>query len=165
MSTQAPPRIVGHADPTPVELAVVVGVTADRDPESYVAFTFFRPGGGARLWYAWTEGGHALGDRLDELALAVGLDAADWLHIGDRHHRIEYRGRIRIETIPLRAALADVQAGERCLEDRRHGLQRVLDFAAVRTGRTGPVSLPRWVGYGPTLVNRTTAIHPAPEIR
>ncbi|MET8609728.1 hypothetical protein [Streptomyces misionensis] len=153
MTVLTPARPVTAADRAPVEQAVVASVIAGQATESYIEVVFFPLGGGARIWHAWTEGGQGLGERVDQLALAAGLDAADWLHIGNRHHNIQHRGRIRIETVPLRPVLADVQAGERCPEDRRNGLQRVLDFAAAETGRTHPVSLPRWVGYGPTLVN------------
>ncbi|PWI16048.1 hypothetical protein DI272_19145 [Streptomyces sp. Act143] len=141
-------------DPKPVELAAVSEIMDDCEPETYLGLVFYRPDGGCRLWHAWTDGGDVLGDQIDGLALAAGLDAGDWLHIGDRHSTVRDRGRIRIQVHPLRPILADVQAGQRCTEERRAGLYRLLDCAAERTGQTPPAVLPRWIGFGPALLNR-----------
>ncbi len=137
-----------------MEKAAVDSILTGYGTEMFVSFAFHRPDGGCHIWHAWTDRGPALGDRVDQLALATGLDAADWLHIGDRHSQVSRRGRIRIEAYPLRPLLADVQAGERCPEERRAGLRRVLEAAAAEYGRAAPPGLPRWIGYGPTLVNR-----------
>lgn len=137
-----------------VELAVVGSVLEGFGPEMYLGFAFYRPDGGCNLWNAWTDGGEQLGDQVDRCALAAGLDAADWLHIGDRHSTVTHRGRIRVEAYPLRPVLADVQTGERSPDERRAGLRRVIDCAAARTGQTARPGLPRWLGFGPTLLNR-----------
>ncbi|KQW13579.1 hypothetical protein [Streptomyces sp. Root369] len=137
-----------------VEQAVIARILDEFGPEMYVGFCFNRPDGGANMWNAWTGGGEPLGDQVDSLAPAAGLDAADWLHIGDRHSTVTHRGRIRVEAYPLRPILADVQAGERAPEERRAGLRRLLDCAANRTGQTCPPGLPRWPGFGPALLNR-----------
>lgn len=39
-------------------------------------------------------------------------------------------------------------------EDRRDGIRRFLNAYAAETGQTLPTSAPRWLGFGPTLVNR-----------
>ncbi|MFE6551668.1 hypothetical protein ACFVHS_25155 [Streptomyces sp. NPDC057746] len=155
MTTDASPELlVPTGDPRPVERAAVDSILDGFDPEMFVSFAFHRPDGGCHIWHAWTDRGPALGDHVDELALAAGMDAADWLHIGDRHSLISTRGRIRIEAYPLRPLLADVRAGERSPEQRRDALRRVLEAAAAEYGRIAPPGLPRWIGYGPTLVNR-----------
>ncbi|WP_328434523.1 hypothetical protein [Streptomyces sp. NBC_00425] len=139
-------------DRSPVERAVMGSVLAGHEPEMYLGFCFYRPDGGARVWHSWTRGGDVLGDQVDQLALAAGMDSADWLHIGDRHCTTSHRGRIRIEAYRLRPVLADVQAGERSPEDRRAGIRRILDCAAEQTGTTIPAGVPRWVGFGPHLL-------------
>jgi hypothetical protein len=141
----------------PVELAVVQDVMDGFGPEMYLGFAFYRPDGGCNTWNAWTEGGEPLGDQVDACALAAGLDAADWLHIGDRHATMTYRGRVRIEAYPLRPILADVQGGERGPQERRANLRRVIDAAAAHTGQVAVPGLPRWPGFGPRLLNRRAA--------
>ncbi|MFC8676749.1 hypothetical protein ACFUEN_29190 [Streptomyces griseorubiginosus] len=148
--------LVPSADPRPVELAVVDGIVAEHEPETFLWIVFPRPDGGSTIRYAWTEGGAPLGDRVDQLALTLGLDAADWLHIGDRNSQLSTRGRIRIEAYALRAVLADVQNGIRSPEQRRDGIRRILVCAADITGQTARPGIPRWLGVGPTLLNRTT---------
>ncbi|MEU7323337.1 hypothetical protein ABZ682_22720 [Streptomyces griseoviridis] len=138
----------------PLERAVVHEVLDDFGPETYLGFAFYRPDGGCNLWHGWTEGADDLGDQVDRLALASGLDCGDWLNIGNLHSTVTHRGRIRIEAYPLRPILADVQAGVRCPEDRRAGLRRLLECAAEQTGQTPVPGLPRWVGFGPVLLNR-----------
>ncbi|MFJ1606963.1 hypothetical protein ACIOHS_26870 [Streptomyces sp. NPDC088253] len=141
-------------DVKPVELAAVGEIMDDFGPETYLGIAFHRPDGGCNLWHAWTDGGDTLGDQVDVQALAATLDAADWLHIGDRHSTVTHRGRIRVEAYPLRPILADVQTGERSPDERRAGLRRVIDCAAARTGQTARPGLPRWLGFGPALLNR-----------
>ncbi|MER6976029.1 hypothetical protein [Streptomyces carpinensis] len=154
MTTQTPARLVIAADPTPVELAIVDDIADQAGPETFLWIVFHRPDGGTRLRIAWTDGGPALGDRVDQLAVAADLDAGDWLHIGDRHKQVHHRGRICTEAIPLRPVLADVQSGERCPDDRRAGLRRVIAAAIAEAGRTTTPDVPPWHGFGPTLINR-----------
>ncbi|MER6367339.1 hypothetical protein ABT255_02985 [Streptomyces mirabilis] len=148
------PLLAPTDDRRTVEQAVVASILGNFGPEMYLGFCFYRPDGGTNMRNAWTEGGEQLGDQVDGLALAAGLDAADWLHIGDRHSTVTHRGRIRVEAYPLRPILADVQTGERSPDERRAGLRRVIDCAAARTGQTVRPGLPRWLGFGPTLLNR-----------
>lgn len=153
---ECPTVLTPTDDARPVELAVVDSIAGEFEPETFLWFVFHRPDGGARVRYAWTEGGHLLGDQTDRLALAHGLDFADWLHIGDRHCQHTTRGRIAIQAYALRPVLADVQAGVRSPDDRRAGLRRFLECAAERTGQTPVPGLPRWLGVGPALLNRKT---------
>jgi hypothetical protein len=146
-----PVVLTPSADPTPVEKAVADGIAADFDPETFLWLTFHRPDGGARIWYAWTAGGHPLGDRVDQLATAAGYDAADWLHISDRHQLASERGRVTIWAYPLRPVLADVRNGVRGPEDRREGLRRILRKAGELTGQAPRTLTPRWLGFGPAL--------------
>ncbi|HEY5834961.1 hypothetical protein [Streptomyces sp.] len=141
-------------DARPVEKAAAEGIADGFPPETYLWINFWRPDGGVRIWYAWTAGGTELGNRIDQLALGAGLDATDWLHIADRHCEHSERGRIRIQAHPLRPVLADVQAGERGPEDRREALRRFMRKASEVTGQTPRTLTPRWLGFGPALVNR-----------
>lgn len=157
MTTAAPASptlLVPTEDAKPVEKAAVDGIVDGFEPETFLWVVFHRPDGGARVWYAWTDGGTALGDRIDGLALTAGLDCADWLHIGDRHCQHSTRGRIAIQAYALRPILADVQAGVRGPDDRRDGLLRAIACAAEMTGQTPRPGVPRWLGVGPTLLNR-----------
>lgn len=92
----------------PVELAVVDGICEGYPPETFLTVNMHQPDGGVKLYYAWTAGGKPLGDRIDQLAVASGLDAADWLHIGDRQKDVFHGGRIKVEAYALRPVLADV---------------------------------------------------------
>lgn len=141
-------------DARPVEKAAVDGIADGCPPETYLWIEFHRPDGGVRIWHAWTDGGQPLGERVDQLALGAGLDAADWLHIGDRHCEHSERGRIRVQAYALRPVLADVQAGERGPEERREGIRRVIRRAAEITGGRPRTLTPRWLGFGPTLATR-----------
>ncbi|MEV0016624.1 hypothetical protein [Streptomyces tendae] len=143
-------------DPAPVVQAVLASITAGRPPETYLRITEHRPDGGAKIWHAWTEGGQPLGDQVDQHALAAGLDAADWLHIGELHSERSSRGRFDTEAFPLRPILASVRNGERCPDHRRAGVQSFLDAAARQVGRRPVPGIPRWLGVGPALVNRKT---------
>ena len=157
MTTAAPPSptlLVPTGDAKPVEKAAVDGIMDGFEPETFLWIVFHRPDGGARVWYAWTDGGTALGDRIDGLALAAGLDCADWLHIGDNHCQHSTRGRITIQAYALRPILADVQAGVRGPDDRRDGLLRAIACAAEMTGQAPRPGVPDWLGVGPTLLNR-----------
>ncbi|MGY3199800.1 hypothetical protein [Streptomyces sp. TE5632] len=128
-------------------------------PDTYLGVAFVQPDGGCHMWNAWTEGAKYLGDQIDGQALAADLDTADWLHIGDRHSSLTHLGTIRIEAYQLRAILADVQAGERGPDERRTELRRVIDCAAELTGQTPRPGLPRWPGFGPTLLANRKGIN------
>ena len=157
MATVAPPSpalLIPTGDAKPVEKAAVDSIVDGFQPETFLWIVFHRPDGGARVWYAWTTGGTDLGDHIDRLAVAVGLDSADWFHIGDRHCQHSTRGRIAIQAYPLRPILADVEDGVRSPEDRREGLRRVVRKAAEMTGQTPGALTPRWLGVGPTLLNQ-----------
>jgi hypothetical protein len=143
-------------DPRPIEKAAADSIAATFEPETFLWINFHRPNGGVRIWYAWTTGGEPLGNETDHAALTRGLDAADWLHIGDRHCQHTTRGRIDIQAYPLRPVLADIQAGVRSPKDRRDGLRRVIACAAAETGQTPLPGVPRWLGMGPALLARRT---------
>lgn len=143
-------------DIRPLEHAVVTSLTADTEPETWLAVVFTQPDGGLRVRWGWTRGGVELGNHIDELALATGLDIADNFHLCDLHKRVTFRGRVRVEAHPLRPILADVAAGIRCPKDRWDGLHRVLEFAAAERNQPTPEGLPRWRGVGPALLNRKT---------
>ncbi|GFH36592.1 hypothetical protein [Streptomyces pacificus] len=148
-----PTTLAPTTDRAPVELAIVSSIASTEPPETFLWITFHKPCGGATIRYEWTHGGTALGDHIDALAMAIGLDAADWMHITSEHAQTTTRGRIEIQAHPLRPILADVQAHVRCPDDRREGLHRILDKAAETTG-TAPTRIPRWVGVGPALLGR-----------
>ncbi|MGA5340463.1 hypothetical protein ACPCK3_15070 [Streptomyces griseoincarnatus] len=154
--TLAPSTLAPTGDPAPVVQALLSSITNGHPPETYLRITEHRADGGATVWNAWTEGGQPLGDHVDRLALSVGLDAADWLHIGELHSEHSHRGRFATEAFPLRPILASVQTGERCSDDRRAGVQRFLDMAAHHAGRALAPGIPRWLGVGPTLLSRKT---------
>lgn len=151
------PLLIPTDNPTPVEKAAVDGILDNFAPETFLWIVFHRPDGGARIWYAWTEGGQPLGEQVDQHALAAGLDAADWLHIGDRHCEHSTRGRIDIQAYALRPVLADIRSGVRGPDDRRDGIRRFIACAAAETGQAPRPGVPRWLGMGPTLLARRTA--------
>ncbi|MFD4886431.1 hypothetical protein, partial [Kitasatospora sp. NPDC058402] len=138
LAPAAPVVLTPTDDPTPVEKAVVDGIAADFDPETFLWIVFHRPDGGARIWYAWTVGGHPLGDRVDHAALAAGYDCSDWFWIGNRHLTKHTRGRITIDAYPLRPVEADVRGGVRAPETERDGLRRLIDTAWSMSGRPAP---------------------------
>ncbi|MEU9611837.1 hypothetical protein AB0D56_09830 [Streptomyces sp. NPDC048209] len=154
--TATGPLLVPTGNPTPVEKAAVEGIADGFDPETFLWITFHRPDGGARVWYAWTAGGAPLGDQIDDQALASGFDAADWLHIGDRHSQRTNRGRIEIQAYALRPIQADIRSGVRGSEDRRAAIIRFIDRAAAEVGQTPRPGCPRWLGVGPALLARRT---------
>lgn len=155
---EAPVVLTPHDDPTPVEQAAVNGIAGGFPPETFLWIVFYRPDGGARVWYSWTAGGAPLGNAIDRHALAQPLDAADWFHILDRHLERSTRGRIKIDAYPLRPILADLQAGVRAPDEDRAKLLRVLDLSADMTGQARPAGRPlRWVGVGPDLLNSRRA--------
>lgn len=149
-----PAVLTPTGNPTPVEQAVADGIADGFDPETFLWINFHRPDGGVRIWYAWTAGGQPLGDRIDQLATTAGLDAADWLHISDRHQQASTRGRVEIQAYPLRPVLADVQTGVRSPEERREGVRRILRKAQEITGQEPRTLTPRWLGFGPILTAR-----------
>ena len=71
LAPAAPVVLTPTDDPTSVEKAVADSITADFEPETFLWIVFHRPDVGARIWYAWTAGGHPLGDRIDRAALAA----------------------------------------------------------------------------------------------
>jgi|GEM_PF-3826488 len=157
MTTLTPARpvlLMPTGDAAPTMRAVVDGVADGFEPETFLWLTFRRSDGGASIWYAWTGGGQPLGDHIDRLAVAAGCDAADWLHIADRHQQTSTRGRIEIWAYGLRPVLADIQAGVRGSQERREGLGRVLARAAEVTGQRPRILTPRWLGFGPALLQR-----------
>lgn len=157
LAMHRPMILTPSADPTPVEHAAASGIADDHDPETFLWIVFRRPDGGARVWYAWTSGGCALGDRVDGVALTAGLDAADWLHIGGRHVTETTRGRIATQAHPLRPILVDVQGGVRAPGSERDKLRQMVALAGAATGRTPAVGVPCWQGVGPALLRRPAA--------
>lgn len=153
-TAERPLLLTPTGDVRPVEKAAVEGIADGHPPETFLWIEFHRPDRSVRVWYAWTAGGQPLGEKVDQLAVSAGLDFADWLHIGDRHCEHSERGRIKVQAFALRPILADVQGGERGPEERREGLRRLLRAAAARTGQTPRTVHPRWLGFGPTLINR-----------
>jgi len=156
MPTTGPTVLAPTDDPAPVVQAVLDGIAGEHDPETFLWIVQRRPDGGATIHYRWTTGGQPLGDHVDQQALAAGLDAADWLHIGDRHARRSTRGRFTVEAFALRPVLADVAAGVRAPQEQRAGILRILACAAQHTGQTPRPGCPRWLGMGPALLARTT---------
>ncbi|MFF4900519.1 hypothetical protein [Streptomyces sp. NPDC001068] len=144
------------ADQAAVIHAVLDSITGQHPPETFLWVVHHHLDGGATLHYRWTPGGEPLGDHVDRAALAAGLDAADWLHIGDLNCRRSTRGRFSTDAFALRPVLADVGNGVRSPEDRRAGILRVIERAAEETGRTARPGCPRWLGMGPDLLSRKT---------
>ncbi|MCL3999217.1 hypothetical protein M4438_38020, partial [Streptomyces lavenduligriseus] len=102
------PGLAPVADRGPVERAVVDGALAAAGPETLVRADVPQPDGSVRLYAAWTNGGGPLGDHIDRVALARGLDAWSWVEILTHCARTTHRGRIEVRTHPLRQVLADV---------------------------------------------------------
>ncbi|MFF4385571.1 hypothetical protein ACFY0G_02075 [Streptomyces sp. NPDC001552] len=151
----APPLMFTPSDdPAPVEQAVALSIAASYPPETYLWIECHRPDGGMQLWHAWTQGGDVLGDHVDQVAVASGLDAPDWFEIAGRHEQVAHRGRIVIRAHPLRPVLADVKAGVRCPHDRRAGLRQLIVTAAGLSGQVPHTHMPRWFGVGPVLATR-----------
>lgn len=152
----APPPLMftPSADPAPVEQAVALSIASGFPPETYLWIECHQQDGGMHLWHAWTEGGDVLGDQVDDLAVAAGLDAADWLDLTIRHQQVSSRGRIVIKAHPLRPLLADVQGGAGAPADLREALLRCLRYAAQESGRAPRDIVPRWLGVGPVLTAR-----------
>jgi hypothetical protein len=152
--TLAPALLIPTGDPKPVEKAVVDSILDDFEPETFLWIVFHRPDGGAHVWYAWTVGGHPLGDKIDQAALAAGYDTADWLHITNRHRTDHHRGRVEIQAHLLRPIEADVRNGHRDSGTTRDGVRRILATAAEMAGqyRSADAPVPRWMGVGPTLL-------------
>ncbi|MFE7963441.1 hypothetical protein ACFU0X_10365 [Streptomyces cellulosae] len=148
------PTIEGHsAQPDRVQQAVLEGIVANHGPETFLWINERRKTG-TRIWYAWTDGGEPLGDRIDQVAVAAGLDAADWMHIADLHQRTSWRGRFETWAYPLRPVLAAVHGDERAPDYRRDGLRRVVQKAAERTGQQPRAGRLRWLGFGPIVVRQ-----------
>ncbi|WUS95354.1 hypothetical protein OHA46_01100 [Streptomyces sp. NBC_00708] len=158
LSPTAPVILTPTGDPTPVEKAVVDGIAADFGLEMFLYTVFCRPDGSCRIWYAWTAGGHQLGDRIDQTAHAAGLDCADNFYIARRHLTEHQRGRVRVEAHPLRLIMADVQSGVRAPEPERDKVRRLIGIAAEDSGQPELADrpVPRWMGVGPALLNRAT---------
>ncbi|RPE27257.1 hypothetical protein [Kitasatospora cineracea] len=154
----APALLLPTGDPKPVEKAVVDSILDQFEPETFLWINLHRPDGGVHVWYAWTAGGTALGDTVDLAALTSGSDAADWLHLTGRHRTDHFRGRIHTQAHPLRPIQADLARGDRAPENERDKLSRLLCSAAELAHQSRPLDrpLPRWVGVGPTLLNRPT---------
>ena len=153
---QATTLLAPTDDRVPVELALVGSIAAGHKPDMFLWIVFHRPDGGCTVRYAWTGNGTCLGNRVDQLAIAASLDAADWLHIGDRNSTRTTRGRIAIDAFRLHGVLADVRDGARCPEDRRDAVRRAIAYAAGLTGQTPRPGVPRCLGVGPSLLSRKT---------
>ncbi|MFI9176323.1 hypothetical protein [Streptomyces lincolnensis] len=104
----------------------------NQEPETLVRVDVPQPGGGLRQYTAWTGGGEQLGDHIDRITLAAGLDAWSWIQILERQVRIIHRGRIDIRTHPLRRVLTDVEQGYRGDETLRTNLVHALAAEAAR---------------------------------
>lgn len=145
IDTLTRPLLRPTGDPTPVEKAAVAGIVDMYEPETLLMFTFRRPDGGARCWNAWTQGGIPLGDRIDSLAAAAGLDGADWIEISERTVENSERGRIQIQAYPLRAVLGAVEGGVRADDGFRERFR--LAVHGLKPGVTV-----RWLGFGPRYI-------------
>lgn len=151
------PTLAPTTDIAPIEQAIVDGIVANEQPETFLWILFRRPDGGTTLRYAWTAGGRPLGDQIDTLALAVPLDGADWTAITGRHRQDSARGRIEIQAHPLRPILADISAGDRASDEFRTRVLRLVQLAADRNGQRPMHPAARWLGVGPTLLTSTPA--------
>jgi hypothetical protein len=146
-------------DSKPVEKAVIDGIIANFDPETYLQIQFHKPNGNIQVWYAWTAGGDTLGDKVDRDALAHGFDAADWLHIPDRYRTEHVRGRVKTLAHPLRPIHADILNGRRADTDFRTKIRAFLDAMAdmknqPRPDIEDPDNIGPWLGIGPTMTRR-----------
>jgi hypothetical protein len=150
---QAPRILTPSSDRSPVERAVVDSLLGEFEPETFLWITFRTPEGGARVWYAWIEGGAPLGDQVDDLALTLGCTAADWLHIANRNMTVHQRGRVETQAHALRPMLGDLQSGVRATDEERDRLRRLLAHAAADCGITPRTLTPPWAGCGPRLLN------------
>jgi hypothetical protein len=154
----------GRDDRTPLEQAVVSEITDGYPDETLLWINVHQPDLSTRIWNAWTAGAVALGERIDAVALQIGMDAADWLfQLADNYIGESSRGRITVHAYALRPMLEQQQAGWRVAAGDRRNLQRAIAVAGSRPGDT-PISedrpLPTWGGVGPTQVRRL-ASHPA----
>ncbi|MFJ2780196.1 hypothetical protein [Kitasatospora sp. NPDC087315] len=142
-------------DPRPAEQAFVDGLADGFEPETFLWISIRQPDGGARVFYRWTVGGRELGDRIDQAALAAGLDCADNFHIANQHLTDTQNGPVRIQAHPLRPIQADVATGVRAPEAERDGLRQIIYLVATDKGQhdiaANPV-VPRWLGVGPRLL-------------
>ncbi|MBD0670067.1 hypothetical protein [Streptomyces sp. CBMA156] len=147
-----------NPDPHPAEETFADGLADMFKPETFLWISVRQPDGGAHVHYRWTEGGRELGDRIDNQALAAGLDAADNCYITGLHLEDRQMGNTHIQVHSLRPILADVEAGVRAPEDVQASLRRVIQLAAEETGQyviaANPV-VPRWLGVGPRLLTRS----------
>lgn len=140
-----------------LEHATAAALAYGQPAETLIWITFRRPDG-ARTWYAWTGGGERLGDAVDRAAEARGLDAADWLHILDRHADYISDGHAEARAYPLRRVLADITAGVRGPEQLREQLARVLRASLGR--QAAAAAPPPWCGTGPALLIPTCLPEP-----
>ena len=150
---QRPIDLAPTGDPTPMERAVINSIAGEYGPETFLWINFRRPDG-THIRYAWTAAGRPLGDRIDALAMAAGLDAADWFHIADLHQRIHIRGQVETWAYALRPVLADVKAGVRAPEEQRENLLQALDKAVEGTEQQSRTWNVRWLGFGTVLTQR-----------
>ncbi len=146
-ATLTPPS----TDLTPVQRAVVCETAGLFEPELFLEYHLPLPGGGIRLWYAWTAGGAPLGDRADDAALARGLDCADYIGLANPHSETTQHGRVQVIAYKVRPILTAVHAGERGPRQTREALARL--FTDV-TGQewTADDRLDTWWGVGPRQV-------------
>jgi hypothetical protein len=141
-------------DSRPVVQAVIDGLVSGCDPETFLWIEWRLADGRVRRRLEWTAGGQALGDEVDDLALSLKLDSADWFTVLRRNRSVHERGGIRAEAHPLRGVLADVLAGVRAPEVERVKLQDSLALTRdlVLHPSSSDPRLPRWAGVGPSLI-------------
>lgn len=152
-ATELPTQtLVPTDDPRPVEQAVVASITAMHPPETFLWIVFRNPDGSARVEWAWTSGGHELGNRIDVLAVAAELDSADYFEILGRSAQKFERGRAKVLAHPLRQVLADLEAGVRAPNQLREAYRNAVCVVEPLRGQNVLNVLDLWFGVGPTLL-------------
>lgn len=142
----ARPLLVPSGAEDPVEKAAVNELVDGFGPEMFLVVRFRSAPDGVHIWFVWTAGGRPLGGRVDGTAVAAGMDAGDWLHIGERHVEYSERGGVSVQVYPLRPIMGDVQGGVRAPEKLRQRLR----LGAAAAGEP-PADRDPWVGFGPKL--------------
>ncbi|MET9896854.1 hypothetical protein ABZZ47_43150 [Streptomyces sp. NPDC006465] len=109
LAPAAPVVLTPTDDPTSVEKAVADSITADFEPETFLRIVLHRPDGGARIWYAWTAGGHPLGDRIAHGGVAE----------GESPRLVDGFGAVVAAAAGRRGATVPVPSAEDNIEDKR----------------------------------------------
>ena len=144
----------------PLTKAVIASIADGLEPEAFLSIDQRYADGGGRHFYAWTNGGEQLGDTVDSVASVLGLDGADGIHLGELHHRVVERGRVRTYVHPLRPILADIQRGVRAPEGLRGRVERFREDVRADLGDDYVRRVPgvwAWFGFGPTTVAHSLA--------